>query len=214
MIPENELGVIVLFAQEIADKPIEIVSISEAFPDAIIKHNGIEYRAEFEYTAMNFIRHNHDVRECDLVICWQNDAPEDFILSVWELSNDDWWQAKLTLPNTEQREIAYWKQRALRAERSPITVEVKRSARQSTNKTSGGARVKLQPDEFLEIVRERSGGQAFGELDVLRWTRLGKTSIYKCLSFGVNNGKLERVGRGMYVYINGNYPDIQEEVAN
>ncbi|MCQ3973966.1 MAG: hypothetical protein DPW09_11015 [Anaerolineae bacterium] len=79
MIPRNEMGVIVLFTQEASAAGFEIVEIQSAFPDAIIKHKGQTYRAEFEYKSSNCIHHRHDPRLCDIVICWENDIPDAFL---------------------------------------------------------------------------------------------------------------------------------------
>lgn len=90
MIPENEQGVVVLFSQQAEEAGFEIVSIQHRFPDAIIKHKGEEYRAEFEFKASNFIAHKHDPRGCDLIICWEDDSPLDFPLPILALSKPGW----------------------------------------------------------------------------------------------------------------------------
>lgn len=117
MIPENEMGVVVLFAQQIVGLPIELVGIGAEFPDAIIKIGEKEYRVEFEYRSSNFISHKHDPRGCDLIVCWE-DTLDVWPLQVWSLSDDTWKQCHIELPTDEEREIAYWKYRALRAESS------------------------------------------------------------------------------------------------
>ena len=115
MIPQNELGVIVLFAQQTGTADFTIVEIQSSFPDAIVEKDGQRYRAEFEHLASNFQQHRHDARSCDLVICWENDWP-DCILPVLALSEEGWQNTPLDLPTKTEREAAYWKQRALRAE--------------------------------------------------------------------------------------------------
>jgi hypothetical protein len=32
-------------------------------------------KIEFEYRASTFVRHRHDSRECDMIVCWENDWP-------------------------------------------------------------------------------------------------------------------------------------------
>jgi hypothetical protein len=117
MIPKNESGVVVLFAQMAESNGFEIVEVQTGFPDAVIRKDGVEYRAEFEYKALNFLLHGHDPRECDLIICWQNDF-QDSIIPVICLSDDNWSQTDLTqLSDPTRRELAYWKQRAVLSER-------------------------------------------------------------------------------------------------
>ena len=116
MIPTNELGVIVIFAQEANAAGFQIVEINGSYPDAIIDRNGTSYRAEFEFMASNFMIHKHDPRKCDLIICWEHDFA-DSVLPVLALSETDWADTPLDLPSEDVREVAYWKQRALVAER-------------------------------------------------------------------------------------------------
>lgn len=114
MIPENELGVIVEFSKNLTDR-FEIVSIQDMFPDLILMVDGIKYRAEFEYTSSNFMAHRHDPRGCDIIICWKHDR-KDIVLPVLELSDPAWTEKEIVLPTCEEREISYWKSRALLAE--------------------------------------------------------------------------------------------------
>lgn len=116
MIPENEQGVIVEFARLAGQHGFSIMSVQSAFPDAIISKGGIEYRVEFEFAASNFWQHGHDVRKCDLVICWAHDAT-GFVLPILALENPDWYATSLVLPSDMEREVEYWKRRALLAER-------------------------------------------------------------------------------------------------
>ena len=113
--PKNELGVIVLFAQQAKQAGFEIISIQSTFPDAVVRRQGIEYRAEFEYASSAFREHGHDPRKVDLVICWKYDT--DSILPILALSESDWARKEIVLPSTLEREAAYWKCRALKAER-------------------------------------------------------------------------------------------------
>jgi hypothetical protein len=89
---ENELGVIVRFAEMCADPEFkwEIDSISGFFPDAIIIAKGTDdsFTVEFEFKASSFVTHHHDLTKCDVIICWQNDWP-DCPINVWSLSFDD-----------------------------------------------------------------------------------------------------------------------------
>ena len=116
MIPENEMGVIVVFSQQAHEAGFEITSIRCDYPDAIIKKNERIYRTEFEYKSSNFNQHGHDLRECDLIICWINDTP-GFALPILALSDPSWKLEDVAIPDSYKAEIAYWKHRALKAEK-------------------------------------------------------------------------------------------------
>jgi hypothetical protein len=89
--PLNEKGVILLFGYYLQDLGISHVEeIKSGFPDAIAMQsigNGRykRIRIEFEYRSSSFLRHNHPVAECDVVVCWIHDWP-DCPLEVIELS--------------------------------------------------------------------------------------------------------------------------------
>jgi len=34
--------------------------------------DGKIYRTEFEYESVNFVKHRHNVKEVDLIICWRH----------------------------------------------------------------------------------------------------------------------------------------------
>jgi hypothetical protein len=116
MVPENEMGVVVLFAQKAEVAGFELLSIGSSFPDALVQKDGKRYRVEFEYASSNFVVHKHDPRGCDLIVCWRHDF-DDSILPVLALSNADWPDTSLDLPSEMERGLAYWKQRALLAEK-------------------------------------------------------------------------------------------------
>lgn len=116
MIPQNEMGVIVLFSQKAELAGVEILEIGASYPDAKIRRNSIDYLVEFEYRSSNFVLHGHDIRKCDLIICWEDDY-QDIALPVVELSKEDWVQADFIALSQIEKEAFYWKQRALAAER-------------------------------------------------------------------------------------------------
>jgi len=115
MQPLNELGVIVLFAQQAEQAGFEIVSIQATFPDAIVSHNEQRYRVEFEFQAMNFKAHEHDPSYCDFIICWENDWPES-PLPVMALNEDSWQETDISLTARLAIERNHWRDRALKAE--------------------------------------------------------------------------------------------------
>lgn len=76
--PINEQGVVLLFATICYDLGFLIEGIRTKFPDAILKRknphgNFSSCLAEFEFKASNYKIHNHPLKGCDLIICWEND---------------------------------------------------------------------------------------------------------------------------------------------
>lgn len=75
--PLNENGVIFLFSK-IHDKlGINIEAIQAGFPDAKGRRKSrkgwIDIWIEFELKSSHFKAHNHDPKECDIIVCWDND---------------------------------------------------------------------------------------------------------------------------------------------
>lgn len=104
--PKNEMGVVVRFSQICSEYGVEILSVQSAYPDAVIKLNGKNYIAEFEYYASNFLQHRHDPRHCDVVICWVNDlVGTDFPLPIWELSSP--LTPTIQYVDEKEKELAY-----------------------------------------------------------------------------------------------------------
>lgn len=75
--PENELGVAFLFAELAKRWRLHVDVIKASFPDCIAyqKTGGRErrIRIEFEYKSRNFKTHGHDAKQCDWIVCWEND---------------------------------------------------------------------------------------------------------------------------------------------
>jgi hypothetical protein len=114
---ENEQSVVVRFAQIAASAGWEILSVQTAFPDMSVRVDGEVFRCELEYESINFARHGHDPRACDLIICyldnWQDSTLPVFTLGRIEAGVRP---TRAMLPSQEAREIAYWRGRALLAE--------------------------------------------------------------------------------------------------
>ncbi len=151
MIPVNEQGVIVIFTQQAETAGFEIVSIQTNFPDATVKRGETTYQVEFEFKASNFAVHRHDIRRCDLIIAWESDWP-DCILPVLALSDPDWPNTDLALPSDTERELSYWKQRALTAEE-----RLKRIPHSDYLQTRG--RTRAQAAEVLQNEPDMSGAE-------------------------------------------------------
>lgn len=114
--PQNEQGVVVRFSQEASMHGWSVVEISATFPDAILEKDGVKWRTEFEYEASSFLAHRHDHRDADLIVCWLNDYT-DCPLPIIELGDPDWHALELIAATSDQKEVEYWRQRCLRAER-------------------------------------------------------------------------------------------------
>jgi DNA-binding transcriptional ArsR family regulator len=123
--PENELGVVFLFGKYCAENDrIELLSIRSEFPDAAIRvydgtegFVGNEWRVEFEFVSSNFIKHGHDIRECDAVICWIDDLDGALPVPTIELSDEGIGHCALAKADDKDKEIFYWKSRAKRFEK-------------------------------------------------------------------------------------------------
>lgn len=104
---KNEQGVIAHFCMHYVGLNMQgwsLISIQSEFPDAVVKSlNGDEVYAEFEFLSSNFKVHRHDIRKCNLIICWEDDWP-DCIISVLELSTG---KCKNRMPLRTDAEIAY-----------------------------------------------------------------------------------------------------------
>ncbi len=78
--PENELGVVFLFAHLAKRWRLRIETIRAGFPDCIAyqKTQGREkrLRIEFEYRSRNFKAHRHSARACDWIVCWEHNWPD------------------------------------------------------------------------------------------------------------------------------------------
>lgn len=77
--PINENGVIFLFGQVMQDLNMYVEEIKPGFPDCVGRRfvgKGWErIRIEFEYQSHNFVAHEHDPKDCDMIICWEHDWP-------------------------------------------------------------------------------------------------------------------------------------------
>jgi len=80
--PLNEMGVILLFGYYMRDLGLShLEEIRADFPDAIGMQqvDGRRYRRvriEFEYKSKDFVAHGHSIKECDIIVCWENNWPE------------------------------------------------------------------------------------------------------------------------------------------
>jgi hypothetical protein len=90
--PTNESGVIFLFGAMAYDLGFAVSHIQGAFPDCLaMRRVGPEKwqprRVEFEFESRNFLLHGHDLKGCDIIVCWKHNW-EDCPLEVIELSKE------------------------------------------------------------------------------------------------------------------------------
>lgn len=126
MIPQNEMGVIVLFAQQLKDLGLEIINIQPSCPDITINKDGQEYRIEAEYIASNFLIHEHAFDDCDIILCWENDLT-NFRFPIIALSESDLKLDDIRHPTELEREVTFWQCRAINAEKEIKQLKLKLS---------------------------------------------------------------------------------------
>ena len=88
--PINENGVLYLFGTVSERLGFVVTLIQGAFPDCYAMRlvdvdRWQPVRIEFEYESRNFLRHMHDPKGCDIIVCWKHNWPE-CPLEVIELS--------------------------------------------------------------------------------------------------------------------------------
>jgi hypothetical protein len=79
--PINEQGVIFLFGMICRELGYVVEILKTGFPDCEAKRQlrpGVwqRVRIEFEFRSRTFCTHGHDLHQCDLIVCWENNWPE------------------------------------------------------------------------------------------------------------------------------------------
>ena len=79
--PTNEAGVLFLFGAKAAELGFVVQHMRSEFPDceAMREVGPDQLKREFielEQYSRNFLKHQHDISKCDLIICWENNSPE------------------------------------------------------------------------------------------------------------------------------------------
>lgn len=92
--PVNEQGVVFLFGKVVEDLNMYVEEIKREYPDCVARRfvgRGWErVYIEFEHRARNFVDHKHNPKQCDIIVCWENnwpDCPEDYGLEIIELKS-------------------------------------------------------------------------------------------------------------------------------
>ncbi|HET9184283.1 MAG TPA: hypothetical protein VFP59_19345 [Candidatus Angelobacter sp.] len=79
--PTNEAGVMFLFATLARELGFVVLKVQKGFPDCEVLRrlpNGKwqRVRVEFEFASRNFVLHGHDVKGCEMIVCWENNWQE------------------------------------------------------------------------------------------------------------------------------------------
>ena len=79
--PTNEQGALFLFGAMAERLGFALLKIGTSFPDCevfrVVDGDRLErIKAEIEYESRNFLKHMHDVKGCELIICWRHNWPE------------------------------------------------------------------------------------------------------------------------------------------
>lgn len=81
--PINEQGVVYLFGVLSKRLGFTVEAIRSDFPDCEAKREIPNRKGrwervsiEFEFKSSNFVDHNHDPNECDIIVCWEHDWSE------------------------------------------------------------------------------------------------------------------------------------------
>ncbi len=88
--PVNEMGVVYLFGAMAHELGFMVMRIQSEYPDCeamrLMEGGRCQLvKIEFEWESVNFLRHLHDAKECDLIVCWKHNWKE-CPLEVIELS--------------------------------------------------------------------------------------------------------------------------------
>jgi Homing endonuclease associated repeat len=79
--PMNEAGVVYLFGMMAESQRFVATHIQTEFPDCeamweVQPGKWQRVRVEFEYESRNFLKHLHEVKGCDVIVCWIHNWPE------------------------------------------------------------------------------------------------------------------------------------------
>jgi hypothetical protein len=79
--PVNEMGVVFLFGAMAEKLGFIVTWIGTQYPDVeafreVAPGRWQRVRIEVEFQSRNFLQHFHDPKECDLIVCWENNWPE------------------------------------------------------------------------------------------------------------------------------------------
>jgi hypothetical protein len=91
--PVNEAGVVFAFGMAARKLGFTVHRIQTEFPDCeamrrVARGQWQRVRIEFEFESRNFLKHGHNPKGCDVIVCWVDNWPErPKNLQVIELRN-------------------------------------------------------------------------------------------------------------------------------
>jgi hypothetical protein len=79
--PTNEAGVLYLFGAMSERLGFLVLMVQAGFPDCeamrVVAENRLQpVKIELEYQSRNFLKHMHDLKGCDMIVCWEHNWPE------------------------------------------------------------------------------------------------------------------------------------------
>jgi hypothetical protein len=79
--PTNEAGVLYLFGAMSERLGFFVLLVQAGFPDCeamrVVAENRLQpVKIEVEYQSRNFLKHMHDLKGCDMIVCWEHNWPE------------------------------------------------------------------------------------------------------------------------------------------
>ncbi len=85
-VPRNEVQVREMYAHKMPEYGYRIAASQERFPDWCLQdiETGKFVLAEVEHRSSSFLTHDHEIGGCEMVVCWEHDAPMPY-MDVLEL---------------------------------------------------------------------------------------------------------------------------------
>jgi hypothetical protein len=79
--PTNEQGVLFLFGATAEKLGFAVLKLGTEYPDCeafrVVEGDRLErVKIEFEFESRNFLKHLHDAKRCDLIVCWRHNWTE------------------------------------------------------------------------------------------------------------------------------------------
>jgi len=94
------------------------------------------------------------------------------------------------------------RERVVASERTRQREERKERKREAAQRMTADKRMLVQRiaefDQALDELKAQAGGSDFAPSDVQDWVAVGRTRAYELLSYGVDLGRVERLGSGRY----------------
>lgn len=172
--PQNEQGVIVLFASMIHQVGWKFIEVGTLYPDVILLINDEVWSVEFEFYASNFLDHKHDHRNCDAIVCWINDYP-DSSLPIIELRSTDWMNQTYTKTEPYEKEIEYWKRRCLNAEAIAKRFEDSQKRKEISSRDLANMSLEEKKEHLVSVLKSTPD---INRTRLAEQLAIGRTTLY------------------------------------